>query len=189
MAGEGGATRPGRQVGDVILLDNCGVEYESTPVGTAAIPGFSSSSRPTSNWAIASRPGSDRPDGRQRAQAEYLSAKTKGESDIGVKLTEAEFKEATLKVKRGRRPKRQTFRGRRRGKATGGCRRRCFGSKRLDTNESFKLRIQELEAQLPPEDFAPHDGVVVGFTRSRARRCSRTSCAHVVNPDLLSSAI
>lgn len=188
---EGGTPRPS----DVILLENCEVEFEeSTPVGAgggAAVGNllFQESYVKLGQRVKAKQVLGQMADGELRA--EYATNKLRAESDIGIRLNEAEWKEAILKLKR---VERLGQRDQRFVSAEEDIRLQVdaeVAKIRLEMAKQdrllSKLRVEELEAQLSARKIiAPHDGVVVEFYKKPGQPViSSDPVLHLVNLDLL----
>jgi RND family efflux transporter MFP subunit len=189
-----GDNAPGDKSSDVIPLDNCEVEYEDTTAvgtggGTTGFLIFQQCHVKLGDRVKARQIIGQMADGE--LQAEYASSRAKAESDIGVRLNEAELTEATLKV---RRVDRLIQRDKRFVGAEEDIRLRVDADvARLQVEMArydraiAKLRVRELEAQLNARKiFAPHDGVVVELYKKPGQTVlANEPVIHVANPDLL----
>lgn len=183
------------RLGDVILLENCEVEFEeSTPVGAgggAAVGNllFQESYVKLGQRVKAKQVLGQMADGELKA--EYATNKVRADSDIAIRLNEAEVKEAILKLKR---VERLGQRDQRFVSAEEDVRLQVdaeVAKIRLEMAKHdrvvSKLRVQELEAQLNARRIiAPHDGVVVEFYKKPGQPViSSDPVLHLVNLDLL----
>lgn len=189
-----GDDAPGDKSSDVILLDNCEVEFEeSTPVGTdGGVTSFQVLQE--FNVKLGDRVKAKQVLGRMadgQLRAQLATSKAKADNDISIRLTEAEWKEAVLKLNR---IERLGQRDRRYVAVEEDVRLQVdadVAKLRLDQARYDRLlaqlQVYELEAQIDARKiFAPHDGVVVELYKKPGTTVNAIEpIIHVVNPDLL----
>lgn len=183
-----------KQLHTIILLENCEVEFEeSTPVGTGGgMTSFSILQEYTVK--LGDRVKAKQLLGRMadsELRAQLATSKAKADSDISVRLNEAEWQEATLKLKR---VDRLSQRDQRYVSAEEDVRLKVdvdVAKLRLDHAKYDRvlaqLQVYELEAQVNARKIiAPHDGVVVELYKKPGETVGGADpVMHIVNPELL----